>query len=131
MESNQSESSFYQSTSNISKIISSEFDEADRHVRHNQTVPATMALMNNTTDELDGHQEPPGFTNSTPKKQHSKSFRHAGSATNMNTYAFMSTYNILPSSAKASALNYMNNSVGSESAKKEKNKKPWYSVSEL
>lgn len=65
----------------------------------------------------------------TPKKILNYSLQDTNSeniSTNMTTYAFMSTYNNLPSSLSPSTR-FLNQTFGNE--KKEKNKKPWYSVS--
>ncbi len=65
--------------------------------------------------------------NLTPKKNQQKhGIRHsiASSPANMNSHAFMHTYNNFPSSARPSpSQTNLNNSA------EKKNKRPWYSVS--
>lgn len=110
-----SDSNLYQSTHQADPIqINS--DKNERKIRHIQT---DSALVVSGSDKIDSH-------NGTPHKNNSKHSQYSddNNISDHHAHAFMSTYNNLPSKLNSNQLNQSNSSD-----KKEKHKKPWYSVS--
>ncbi len=90
--------------------------------------------FHNSTKSQDSKHDPEAFDevefNLTPKKNQNKhSVRHSvvSSPGNMNSYAFMHTYNNFPNNTKLQVSPSQFNLNTSENSKK--NRRPWYSVS--